>query len=266
MKKLYYVVAVAAATAGCVSEKPEAKVQAHTCATPCRCGAADNVLSEAEIKDGWTLLWDGKTGANWVGVSKGCKEFPDHGWLMEDGVLTVIPQKEGGGGGDIVTEKMYKDFIFKVDFRLTKGANSGIKYYFDEKINNGTTLEFQLLDPNHPDAVKGRDGNRRVASLYDMMPANADALLKPVGEWNTAMLVCKKNQVWHYLNGKCVLKYTRGDAKFMEAFRASKYADKKGFDRNGKWGLTPVGRIQLQDHRDSRVSFKNIKIKELHLK
>lgn len=238
---------------------------------------APNTLSEAEKAEGWHLLWDGKTLDGWVGVKNKCKEAPAKGWEIADGVLTVRPCKyidengkwrnlppevaAKGGGGDIVTAAKFSDFALKLDFRLTHAANSGIKYFFDENVNNGTTLEYQILDGNHPDAKLGRDGNRRVASLYDMMPSKADKYLKPLGEWNTAMLVSRGNHVEHWLNDVKVLEYERGGKEFMDAFRKSKYADKNGYDKNGKWGLTPSGRLLLQDHNDSTVSFRNIKIK-----
>ena len=261
-------VAVSASLAGCCSS------------SKCCCrSAAPNTLSEAEKADGWQLLWDGSTTANWIGAKGG--EFPSHGWIIDGGVLTVIPKKglddakwaeyglpasrkgELGGGGDIVTKEKYRDFEFKVDFRLTEGANSGIKYFYDENVNGGTTLEYQVLHPGHRDWNFGRDGNRRVGALYDMMPSpKALEVVKPAGEWNTARLVSRGPHVEHWLNGVKVLEYERGGAEFMEAFKKSKYADSK-INLNGKWGLTPEGRVLLQDHGDSTVSFRNIKIKRL---
>ena len=240
---------------------------------------ADNTLSESEKAGGWRLLWDGSTSANWMKAGGG--QFPSHGWIMDGGVLTVIPRNglddakwaayglpesrrgEKGGGGDIVTKEKFRDFEFVADFRLTEGANSGIKYFYDEKVNNGTTLEYQVLHPKHRDWNFGRDGNRRVAALYDMMPApKALDVVKPAGEWNTARIVSKGSHVEHWLNGIKVLEYERGGEAFMDAFGKSKYADPKT-NKNGKWGLTPEGRILLQDHSDSTVSYRNIKIRKL---
>lgn len=237
--------------------------------------AAPNTLTEAEKKAGWQLLWDGKTSAGWVGRNCGLKTFPKKGWTMQDGVLTVLPRayitKEGkwmklppeqaahGGGGDIVTEKEYKDFELKLDFRLTRAANSGIKYFFNPQKNKGTCEEYQLLDGSHPDADKGRDGNRRVASLYDMIPAHAEKIVKPLGEWNTARIVSKGPHVEHWLNGVKVLEYERGSAAFRKCVAASKYA--KDAPKGEHWGELESGRILLQDHSDSTVSFRNIKIR-----
>ena len=275
MKKMIMPLA-AVLVAGCATTTPDCGCSPCTC-NPCACAAAPNTLTAAEKAEGWQLLWDGKTGAGWVGESENFAAFPKKGWEMKDGVLTVLPRSritpEGkweklpadqcrGGGGSIVTVKKFRDFIFKCDFKLTKAANSGIKYFYDETINGKTTLEYQILDGAHPDATKGIDGNRRVAALYDMLPSNADKYLKPLGEWNTAMIVSKGMHVEHWLNGVKVLEFERGGKAFMDAFAKSKYIAPK-INQNGKWGLTREGRIHIQDHGDSTVSYRNIKIKEL---
>ncbi len=216
----------------------------------CRKGAAK---ATPKCEDGFVQLFDGKTFTNWR--SRNNPKPPTKGWKIKDGVLTVLAKNAGGGGGDIITEKMYSDFILKLEFKLTPKANSGIKYFFDPKKFGGTTLEYQVLDPGHPDAKHGRDGNRTVASLYDMMPANAEKLLKPVGEWNKVMLVVKGMHVEHWLNGQKVLEFDRDSDKFKTAFEKSKYNNHTG------WGSQTKGHILLQDHTDC-VSYRNIMIRE----
>ena len=217
------------------------------------CCAALNLLTEQERQEGWRLLWDGKSGDGWRSIKT--DSFPARGWEIANGELTVLPKNAGGGAGDIITRETYSSFILKVDFRLTDAANSGIKYFFDPKRNGGTTLEYQVLDAKHPDATKGRDGNRTVASLYDVMPA-AGAKPKPVGEWNTAMIVSNGRQVEHWLNGEKVLAFERGSDAFRKAVALSK------FNKHPNWGEQEAGHILLQDHQD-RVSYRNIKIKVL---
>ena len=239
-----------------------------------------NTLTAAEKAEGWTLAWDGKTLDGWLAVKSGCKAPPEKGWVIKDGTLTMRPvngiangnwfplppeDQKLGGGGDIVTAKKYRDFAFKFDFRLTENANSGVKYFYDETLNKGTCEEYQVLENGHPDSDKGKDGNRKSASLYDIIPANADSILKGPGEWNSGMIVAKGAHVEHWLNGVKVLEYDRGTPAFKAAVKASKYAD-WGIDAAGKpqdWGEIPEGRILLQDHSDSTVSFCNLKVKEL---
>lgn len=276
MKKMAFIAIAALAMVGCCTTGGEGCGQRACCAAQNAC-AAPNTLTAAEKADGWRLLWDGRTLDGWVAEKGGCKAPPLKGWKIEDGVLTVLPCKgikDGkwvdipkeqaalGGGGDIVTADSFKDFALKVDFRLTKAANSGIKYFYDPKAFGGTCEEYQILDEAHPDSTKGRDGKcRRVASLYDMIPANAEKVVKPLGEWNTAMVVSKGAHVEHWLNGVKVLEYERGSEAFRKIVAVSKYA---ASEKNGNhWGETPAGRIKLQDHSDSTVSFRNIKIKEL---
>ena len=259
-----FVAAAVFALAGCITKTNQ---------TP-------NVLTEAEKSEGWELLFDGKNipSDKWVGVKTGLSSFPAKGWTVEDGCLTVHPEKaivDGktvplpeniralGGGGDIVTKAKYSDFEFAFDFRLTKAGNSGVKYFYDEKLDKGTCEEYQILDNAHPDSKKGRDGNRKAASLYDLIPANADSILRPLGEWNSGRVVSCGKKVEHWLNGVKVLEYERGSAAFRDVVNASKYA-KWGVGPDGKarpWGENAQGRVLLQDHTDSTVSFRNLKVK-----
>ena len=239
-----------------------------------------NTLSAAEKSEGWQLLWDGKTLDGWLGVKGGCKAPPEKGWVIKDGTLTMRPvngiadgkwfplppeDQKLGGGGDIVTARKFRDFAFKFDFRLTDSANSGVKYFYDETQNKGSCEEYQILENGHPDSDKGKDGNRKSASLYDIIPAYADSILKGPGEWNTGMVVSKGAKVEHWLNGVKVLEYERGSEAFRTAVQVSKYKD-WGVAADGSaqpWGEIPEGRLLLQDHGDSTVSFCNLKVKEL---
>ena len=220
----------------------------------------DNTLSPAQKAEGWKLLWDGQTTEGWRGAR--LTAFPSKGWVVEDGVLKVC--KGNGGestnGGDIVTTRTYKDFILRVDFKITEGANSGIKYFVDPEMNQGAGsaigCEFQILDDDrHPDAKLGVKGNRRLGSLYDLIPAPQD---KPVDKkgWNTAVVVVKGNHVEHWLNGVKLLEYERNNAMWNALVAYSKYKDWPNF------GNAAEGYILLQDHGDV-VWFKNILIKEL---
>jgi hypothetical protein len=222
-----------------------------------------NQLTINEVNTGWELLWDGKTTEGWRGAR--LDDFPDKGWVIEDGVLTVLSTggEESAAGGDIVTTEQYGDFELKVDFRLTEGANSGIKYYVNTDLNKGPGssigLEYQILDDAvHPDAKLGNhEGSRTLASLYDLIKADPNKPANPIGEWNTAHIVSKDNHVEHWLNGMKVLEYERGSDAYKKLVSESKYKVWPNF------GEAATGPILLQDHGD-RVSFKNIKIKSIN--
>lgn len=221
-----------------------------------------NALTIDETKKGWKLLWDGETAKGWKGAK--LDNFPEKGWVIENGELTVLSSggAEARAGGDIVTEGLYGNFEVTVDFKLTPGANSGIKYYVDTNINKGPGssigLEYQILDDDlHPDAKKGNhDGSRTVSSLYDLIQADINKPINPIGEWNTAYISSINNHVEHWLNGTKVLEYERGSDNYRKLVSESKYVTWPNF------GELEKGQILLQDHGD-RVSFKNIKIHDL---
>ena len=221
---------------------------------------APNTLSAKEIKEGWTLLFDGVTMNGWRGAY--LDTLPSRGWEVHDGVLTVQSSggKEAAFGGDIVTVKTFGSFELLVDFKLTEGANSGIKYFVMEELprtpGSAKGLEYQLLDDaRHPDAKLGINGNRTLASLYDLLPAK-NKTVHPIGEWNHARIIVRGKHVEHWLNGKMVLAYERGGKEFLAHKAVSKFKDLEGF------GEAPEGHILLQDHGD-KVSFRNIKIRTL---
>jgi hypothetical protein len=229
----------------------------------------NNQLTEREKKEGWKLLWDGKTTAGWRGAK--LKSFPPKGWQIKDGILTVLDSGgyESRNGGDIVTTSNYGNFELEVDFKITKGANSGIKYFVDSGLNKGEGsaigCEYQILDDElHPDAKLGVKGNRTLASLYDLITADAkiyapnETKTKRVNkyDWNRAKIIANGNHVEHYLNGIKVVEYERATQMWRALVAYSKYKDWPNF------GELAEGQILLQDHGDE-VSFKNIKIREL---
>jgi hypothetical protein len=219
----------------------------------------DNTLTEREKSEGWKLLFDGKTSTGWMNART--KTFPTSGWEIKEGILVMNPEtKKQGGGGDIVTVDKYRNFELIIDFKYTKGANGGIKYFIDTEANNGALAsigcEYQILDDrNHPDAKAGINGNRTLAGLYDLIaPKNkrdngADA-------WNRATIIVNGNKVQHWLNGQMTVEYERGNQAWKDLVATSKFRTSPGF------GEVQESRILLQDH-GNLVMYKNLKIREI---
>ncbi len=221
-----------------------------------------NNISTVEAEQGYQLLWDGKSTVGWKGANT--ESFPGKGWDIKDGELQVLSSAgaESQNGGDIVTTNEYSAFVLQFDFKLSAGANSGVKYFVTGKENTSGSaigLEYQVLDDaKHPDAKMGSIGNRTLASLYDLIPSIQHPNSKrPIGEWNKGMLVVyPDNRIEHWLNGIKVVEYQRGTPYFYALVARSKYEKWPNF------GMAEKGRILLQDHGD-HVVFRSIKIKVL---
>jgi len=196
-------------------------------------------------------LFDGKTLNGWRAAGK--DTLPGAAWSVADGELTFDPAK--GHGGDIVTTASFTSFDLSVDFKVSVGGNSGIKYFLLPNTSLG--CEYQIIDDSkHPDAKLGKDGNRTTASVYDLIPAPKDKPYKGAEVWNTARIVVKGDHVEHWLNGTKLVEYDRNSDAFHQAIAASKFKDTKGFS-------TPLSSpILLQAHGDL-IHFRNIKIKQL---
>jgi hypothetical protein len=226
--------------------------------------APDNTLTTKEKQNGWHLLFDGKTSNGWIGANMTTFPTKPDGWIVKDGMLTIQGSKgeEAQNVGDIITKDEYGAFDLKFDFRLSRGANSGVKYFVtlnEDTKGSAIGLEYQLLDDAvHPDAKLGRDGDRTLASLYDLIPSKKPAdVIRPIGDWNSGEIIVRPdNRVEHYLNGVKVLEYVRKSQEYRDLVKISKYKVWKNF------GEADKGHILLQDHGFT-VNFKNIKIKTL---
>ena len=134
-------------------------------------------------KEGYYVIFDGKTFNGWRGYGK--DNVPAK-WTIDDGAIKF--NGTGGGeaqkadGGDLIFAHKFKNFELELEWKISKGGNSGILYLAQEveAEKNGqmklqpiyiSSPEYQVLDnENHPDAKLGVDGNRKSASLYDMIP------------------------------------------------------------------------------------------------
>ncbi|HYW96094.1 MAG TPA: DUF1080 domain-containing protein [Bacteroidales bacterium] len=220
-----------------------------------------NTLTDREKAEGWKLLFDGKTSNGWRRAYH--DSFPEKGWRIADGEITVLPSNgaESENGGDIVTTDQYADFELQAQVKITKGANSGIKYFVTEQEDGNTGsaigLEYQVLDDaNHPDAKLGNhEGSRTMASLYDLIKAQ-NKRPNAIGRWNNVRIISNGHHVEHWLNGFKVLEYERGSDHFKKLVSESKYAKWPNF------GEAEKGHILLQDH-GNEVSYRSIKLKIL---
>jgi hypothetical protein len=205
----------------------------------------------AKVEKGFVALFDGTTTDQWMNARSG--KFPAKGWVIEDGCLKHAAK---GGGGDIITRGTYEQFDFRFEWKVAKGANSGVKYFIIRE-RGSLGHEYQVLDDaNHPDGVRG---NHQTASFYDVLAPAKDKPLKPVGEFNTSRILVKGQTVKHFLNGKVVLTYELGSDEVKAAVAKSK------FRKLEKFGVRLAGHILLQDHGDA-AWYRNIRIRDLSKK
>ncbi len=221
-----------------------------------------NELAQEEKDAGWVLLFDGETSAGWRGVNK--MHFPA-GWEVVDGTLhckgSGMGEAGSEDGGDILYDKEFSNFHLKMEWKIGEGGNSGI-FYLGKEVEDWpiwkTAPEMQVLDnERHPDAMLGKDGNRKAGSLYDLIPADPQNT-KPAGEWNSVEILVYNGTVVHKQNGETVLEYHLWTDDWNNLVAGSKFPE-----LNPDWAnVAKSGYIALQDHGDD-VWFRDIKIREL---
>ena len=221
-----------------------------------------NQLTEAEKEEGWKLLFDGEEPVEgWRGYQ--LDSFPAKGWEVDNNAIRCIGSghgEAGGQGGDIIYDQKFKNFKLRLQYKISKEGNSGIFYLAKELEDEPiwkSAPEFQVLDnKRHPDAEMGKNGNRKAASLYDMIPADPQNT-KPAGEaWNQVEIMVYNGTVVHKQNGETVVEYHLGTPDWKEMIKNSKFSD---FEEFGKYRK---GYIGLQDH-GCDVWYRDIKIKKM---
>ena len=294
MKKTLYtlsVIAMAAAVASCGSktkapaeivfeqgETVETKVANEGAPEYIRVDKPQVDLASVPVdKDGYYVLFDGVTLNGWRGYGK--DNVPSR-WTVEDGAIkfsgTGTGEGQTGEGGDLIFARKFKNFILELEWKVSKGGNSGI-FYLAQEVKTVredgsekyepiyiSSPEYQVLDnANHPDALLGVDGNRQSASLYDMIPAKPQNQ-NPYGEWNKARIMVYKGTVVHGQNDANVVEYHLWTDQWTQMLQASKFSQEKwplAFELlNNCGGEAHEGYFGLQDHGDD-VWYRNIRIK-----
>jgi hypothetical protein len=171
--------------------------------------AQPNRLTPAEQAAGWRLLFDGKTTAGWLEITR--KPFPSNCWTVEDQSLKALVRTDGFQ--DIRTVDTFDSFEFEFDWKLLKEGNSGVKYLIgkvDEWTNKAGRqarargLEYQLADDTNEDAAS--DQRRVAGSLYSLI-APTPRIQPRIGEFNHSRLVVHGPHVEHWLNGTKVVTF-----------------------------------------------------------
>jgi len=202
----------------------------------------------------WEILFDGKNMDKWKG--KNGQDFMK-GWKIEDGLLFLEER-----GGDIMTKEKYSDFELVFEFKLTKAANSGIKYFVNtiKNTETGRTMingpEYQIIDDYNYKGIKDDPHGTSSSAAAYLLYAPVNKKLNPHGEWNTGKIVASGKKVEHWLNGLKVVSYERGSKDFLGKKATTKFKN----DEN--YGEQENGHIMLTDHSD-KVYFRNIKICKL---
>ena len=246
-------------------------VLAMACAVMASCGGQTQkaaTTEEAAADPNTIVLFDGTSLDGWRGYNK--DHVPSR-WTIEDGCLKFSGSGGGeaqtGEGGDIIfAAQKFKNFELELEWKISKGGNSGIFYLAQELPGKPIYIsapECQVLDnENHPDAKLGKDGNRQSSSLYDMIPAKPQNS-KPAGEWNKVKIMVYKGTVVHYQNDEAVVEYHLWTPQWTEMLQASKFSEERWPDAfallNNCGGDAREGYIGFQDHGDD-VWFRNIKV------
>ncbi len=226
-----------------------------------------NTLTAVEKAQGWRLLFNGRDFAGWRGVGR--ETIPERLWSVRDGTIAkedvpagaTLPDGQPVLGGDLITRETFLDFDLAFEWRVEKGANSGVKYNVDENLTSDgrpsrATLGFEYQVIDNVGFAEPLTPKQTAGSLYDLVPATPGNAARPAGEWNASRIVFQGTRIEHWLNGAKVVDTDTASASFAASLAASKFAGIEGFARKKK------GHLSLQDHNGA-YAFRNLKIREL---
>ena len=211
--------------------------------------------SIADPGKGWISLFDGKSLDGWHHFNN-TKEIKN--WKIENGSLVCLGAKGPSGSGDIISNRSFRNFELRWEWKVDKGSNSGVFYHIveDPKYKRAieTSPEYQIIDDvNFPAKL---EESQKAGADYAMYSPGDNKILKPIGEWNSSRIIFNNGRVEHWLNGIRIVKFkawTKSWHKLRSEGKWKEYPD---------YGLSPEGKIGLQDH-GNKAYFKNIQIREL---
>lgn len=211
--------------------------------------------TESPPKGDWIRLFDGKSLKGWHLFNK-TSEIKS--WKVEDGALVCLGAKGPSGSGDIISDLSFGDFELRWEWKVDKGSNSGVFYHIveDPKYKRAieTSPEYQIIDDlNFPAKL---DDTQKAGADYGMYTPGINKKLKPIGKWNKSRIIFKNGHVEHWLNDERIIKFKAWTKDWNKRRSEGKWKDYRDY------GLSPEGRIGLQDH-GNKAYFKNIEIREL---
>ncbi len=216
-----------------------------------------NTLTKKEEKDGWKLLFDGKSKNGWHTY---LRDTVGSKWQVKDGALVFDPSQPQSGGGDIVTNESYENYELNLEWKISKGGNSGIIFDIQEDPKyNATYLtgpEMQVLD--NVNAEDNKKQNHLAGCLYDLSGDSTVSKPHTPGEWNQVKIIQNKGHLTFYLNNVKTYEGTIGSEDWNKLVAGSKFSG-KGF---ADYAKVAKGKIALQQHPGSS-EWRNIKIRPL---
>lgn len=259
MQKLIWAAAILLSATACNDNGGNSSTNTPQKSDSATAANTTTMLSEAEQKEGWQLLFDGNSTKGWHkygGAPVGAA------WKVVDGTLhlSVSEKKDwqAQNGGDIVSDDEFENFHLKLEWKIDTCGNSGMMFYVHEdtakyKYPWETGPEMQVLDNKcHPDA---KIPKHRAGDLYDLISSSKETV-KPALEWNLAEIKCVNGKLEFFLNGENVVTTQLWDDAWKKMVAGSKFVKMPDF------GTYKKGRIALQDHGNN-VWYRNVRIKRL---
>jgi len=216
-----------------------------------------NTLTAREKKQGWKLLFDGKSTQGWHTY---LRDTVGSKWQVKNEVIIFDTSKPRNGGGDLVSNEAFENFELQLEWKISKGGNSGIIFDIQEDPKYPATYltgpEMQVLD--NIDASDNKKQNHLAGCLYDLSGDSSVSKPKPVGEFNLVKIVQNKGHLTLSLNGVVTYDGQIGSDDWNQRVANSKFAAKPFAD----FAKLPKGKIALQQHPGSS-EWRNIKIRAL---